>query len=126
MRFLFVLILFIASVGAGRAFAAGEWKSTTLSQATIEKVNQATLAYHRCLSHEIEEFRYTGQDSRAETDRMLKDCEPELMPIRKAFDAEHVLPQISDRYLRRKRNQAARRLVQIIMAAEAAHRVQQN
>ena len=114
---LYVLGLMIAP--SGSAISAQTWQATTLSSATIEKTRVATQAYHACLDKEINAFRQTPMDSRDATSIILKKCEFELTPIRTALLAEQVPPKIADRLLRKRRNQAVRKVLQLMMFAES-------
>ena len=96
-----------------------DWKPTTLSEKTLGKINQAVDSYHRCLNDETTKHVNDPEDSRKLTDLILSVCDPKLSPIKPAFQAEKVPDVISDRYLQRKRSQAAQQVVRIVMGAHA-------
>ena len=96
-----------------------DWKPTTLSEKTLEKINQAVDSYHRCLNDETTKHVNDPEDSRKLTDLILSVCDPKLGPIKPAFQAEKVPDVISERYLQRKRSQAAQQVVRIVMGAHA-------
>ena len=98
--------------------AGDQWQDSQLSPAAIETAQAATHRYHLCLDKEIKDIALAGKDSRAVTDLVLKKCEPALAPIRSAFEKENVLPVITNRYLRRKRTQAARNVLHAVMLAQ--------
>ncbi len=112
-------VLGLLIVPSGSATSAQTWQPTTLSSATIEKTRVATQAYHVCLDKEINAFRLIPMDSRDATNIILKKCESELTPIRTALLAERVPPKIADRLLRKRRNQALRKVFQLMMFAES-------
>ena len=114
-------------VAAGPALSAPKtWQPTTLAPQTIEKTRTATQAYHVCLSNEIKSLQHARLDSRDATNVILKKCESELTPIRDALLAEQVPPKIADRFLFRKRNQAVRKLLQLMMFAESQREAAQS
>ncbi len=117
-RFL-LYVLGLLIVPTGSAISAKTWQPTTLSSETIEKTRVATQAYHVCLDNEINAFRQVRLDSRHATNIILKKCEFELTPIRTALLAEQVPTKIADRLLRRRRNQAVRKVLQSMMFAES-------
>lgn len=96
-----------------------DWKPTTLGEKTLDKVNQAVESYHRCLNDETSKHVNDPEDSRKLTDQILSVCDAKLAPIKPAFRAEKVPDVISERYLQRKRSQAAQQVVRIVMGAHA-------
>ncbi|HHJ38166.1 MAG: hypothetical protein AXA67_03490 [Methylothermaceae bacteria B42] len=98
------------------------WQPSTLSSQTIQSARQASNDYFSCIEHELIRYQYRGGDSRYETGKLLKRCENRLAPIRTAFAKENVDDTITQRYLRRKRTQAARHVLRIIMSMEARQR----
>ena len=99
--------------------AAKTWQPSTLSPATMETANRTVSVYHACISQKIDAFRKVELDSRAITDEIMKQCDSELNPIKDAFAAENVPPPITDRYIRRKRTQATRKVLQTMMTYQA-------
>lgn len=97
-----------------------EWQPTTLSEATLAKVNQGVEAYQKCLNDETRAHYQDKDDSRRVTDLILRNCESRLTAITSAFDAEKVPGAISDRYVRSKRSRAAQQVVRVVMQAQAA------
>ena len=79
-----------------------------------------------CLENEINAFRQVRMDSRDATSIILKKCEFELTPIRTALLAEQVPPAIADRLLRKRRNQAVRKVLQRMMFAESRREAAQS
>lgn len=99
-----------------------QWQPTTLSDQTIEQARQSSRDYFGCIQDQLAQYRYRGGDSRYETEALLKPCEKRLEPIRTAFAEEGVDPRITRRYLKRKRTQAARHVLRLIMAMEAQYK----
>lgn len=117
MRMLWVLCFWViaASAGAGEE----EWQESVLKAATLEKVYKIANQYQRCMVEQLQGQANAEQDSRALTDSILKKCEPQLSPMREVFTAEKVPVEMADRYLKKTRIQAARRLIREVMAAQA-------
>lgn len=97
----------------------GTWSPSTLSETTKQTTQSATTDYHTCLNREISNFKSPGKDSRDTSNLILKKCESQLFPIRRAFAAERVPESITNRYLRQKRNRAARQVLQIMMFSQS-------
>jgi hypothetical protein len=109
----------VASEEAKTSEIPQEWKSTTLSDKTLATIQRAVESYHRCLDEETKKHVNDPEDSRKLTDQILMACDPKLIPIKPAFQAEKVPDTISERYLQRKRSQAAQQIVQVMMGAHA-------
>jgi len=58
-------------------------------------------------------------DPRNAANWVLKQCEAKLKPIGEALIAEKVPIEVTDRFILRKRHQAARKVLQMMMYAEA-------
>jgi hypothetical protein len=102
------------------ALAEDEWRGTTLSDQTLEKVNLALVAYQGCVNTEARAHIGEPVDSRAITDSVLKTCEDKLSQVKAAFDSEKVPAAISERYMRARRTQVARQILRTFMATQAA------
>ncbi|MGX2040701.1 hypothetical protein ACWJKU_11305 [Methylocaldum sp. MU1018] len=102
------------------AFGDDEWRGTTLSDQTLEKVNMALVVYQGCVNQEARARINDQADSRALTDQVLKACEEKLSKAKAAFDSEKVPGTIAERYMRSRRTQAARQVLRTFMSAQAA------
>lgn len=118
-RLLFLLIVMLCLGYQSRVRAEEEWNPSTLSDRTIEAIQQQTLVYQRCLERTMSTFSGTEFDSRHASNWVLKQCENQLDPIRNALLEEEVPVEIANRYLLRKRHQAARQVLQTMMFAES-------
>ena len=116
---LVALILVIGCTSSSHLRAEEKWQASTLSDKTISKIQSETAEYHRCLGSEIKRFQLKQMDSRDAASLILKHCESKLAPIREAFIAENVAVAATNRYLMRKRHQAARKVLKAMMFAEA-------
>lgn len=115
----FPLAVALLAVWFSPAQAEDEWQASSLSPATIEKLNSATLTYHQCLNKQVLAFNAPGTDSRDATNWVMKQCEAELGPMHAALAEEKVPAPVIERYQRRKRNQAVRKVLQAMMYAES-------
>jgi prophage DNA circulation protein len=122
MALLSGLVSMSTVVGAEEAATAEipqEWKPTTLSEKTLATIQKSVESYHRCLDAETKKHVKDPEDSRKLTDEILTACDAKLSPIKPAFQSEKVPDALSERYLQRKRSQAAQQIVQVVMGAHA-------
>jgi len=119
-------ILFLSLLlSAGTAYsddAKNEWHNTTLSDATIEKVQAAKYEYKKCVGGEMQKLAYQQQDSRNATDAIMKQCEPVLAKMREIYTEAEVPGVIADRHLKQMRMQTTREALQGMMFSEAARK----
>jgi hypothetical protein len=97
-----------------------EWQNTTISEATIEKIQAAKFEYKKCVSDEMQKSVYAKQESRQATEIIIKECEPVLTKMREVYLGEEVPEVIADRHLKQMRLQTTRDTLQNMMYAEAA------
>jgi hypothetical protein len=119
-------ILFLSLLlSTGTAFsddAKNEWHNTTLSDATIEKIQVAKYEYKKCVGGEMQKSAYQGQDSRQATDAIMKQCEAILANMREVYADAKVPEVIADRHLKQMRIQTTRDALQGMMFSEAARK----
>lgn len=120
-KFFFLAILLSLST-AFADDAKNEWHNTTLSDATIKKIQDAQYQYKKCAGEEMQKPTYQKLDSRQATDLLMKQCEPILAQIREVYTAENVPGIVADRHLRQIRIQTTRSVLQGLMFAEAARK----
>src|SRR5512137_1039610 len=112
-------ILFLSLLlSAGTAYsddAKNEWHNTTLSEATIEKIQAAKYEYKKCVSDEMQKPAYQQQDSRNATEAIIKQCEPVLAKMREVYTGAEVPGIIADRHLKQMRLQTTRDVLQNMM-----------
>ncbi|BBL74840.1 hypothetical protein [Methylomagnum ishizawai] len=119
-----------ALIGALLAFAAtahaeeGTWEPSTLSPATLDKVQASLKVYQQCVNDETRAHLNDKMDSRQVADLILRNCEDKLNGIKTAFDAEKVPAPISERYMRSKRSMAAQQILRVVMAHQAMQSTQ--
>ncbi len=101
-----------------------EWQGTTLSDATLQKVQLALVGYQQCVNEDTQAHINDKMDSRALTDAVLKRCEEKLGAVKTAFDQEKVPAEISERYMRSRRTHAARNILKTIMGIQAMRSVE--
>ncbi|MDD1625608.1 MAG: hypothetical protein LUQ56_00305 [Methylococcaceae bacterium] len=119
-------ILFLSLLlSAGTALsddAKNEWHNTTLSDATIEKIQAAKYEYKKCVGGEMQKLAYQEQDTRKATDAIMKQCEPFLAKMREVYTDAEVPGVIADRHLKQIRLQTTREALQGMMFSEAARK----
>ena len=119
-------ILFLSLLlSAGTAYsndAKNEWHNTTLSDATVEKIQAAKYDYKKCVGDEMQKPAYQEQDSRKATDTIIKQCEPVLAKMREIYTDAEVPGVIADRHLKQMRLQTTREALQGMMFSEAARK----
>jgi hypothetical protein len=119
-------ILFLSLLlSAGTTFAddaKNEWQNTTLSDATIEKIQAAKYEYKKCVGGEMQKLANQEQDSRKATDAIMKQCEPFLAKMREVYTDAKVPGVIADRHLKQMRLQTTREALQGMMFSEAARK----
>jgi len=110
---------------AGIAFAddaKNEWHNTTLSDATIDKIQAAKYEYKKCVGGEMQKSAYQEQDSRKATEAIMKQCESILSGMRVVYTDAKVPEVIADRHLKQIRLQITREALQGMMFSEAARK----
>ncbi len=119
-------ILFLSLLlSTGSAFsddAKNEWHNTTLSDATIEKIQAAKYEYKKCIGGEMQKSVYQEQDSRKATDAIMKQCEAILSKMREVYTEAEVPGVIADRHLKQMRLQTTREALQGMMFSEASRK----
>jgi hypothetical protein len=99
-----------------------EWNNTTLSDATIKKIQEIKYKYNKCVVTEMRKVEYIKADSRHATDAIMLSCEPVLGDIRKVYLEEKVPDVIADRHLKQIRTQTTRGVLQQMILNEAARK----
>jgi hypothetical protein len=119
-------ILFLAVLLSTSAVFAddanNEWQSTTLSDATIKKIQDAQYQYKKCVAGEMQKPAYQEQEIRRATEAIMKQCESVLSQMREIYLAEKVPDTIADRHLKQMRMQTTRNVLQSMMFSEAARK----
>jgi len=119
-------ILFLSLLlSAGTVFAddaKNEWHNTTLSDATIEKIQAAKYEYKKCVGSEMQKSAYQEQDSRKATEAIMKQCESILSNMREIYTDAKVPEVIADRHLKQMRMQTTREALQGMMFSEASRK----
>lgn len=114
---LFTSLLFLAVAKAETS--ADEWQNTTISDATIKKIQEAKYEYKKCISEQMQKPAYLDLDSRKATEEILKLCEPMLGKMRETYLTEKIPAVMADRHLRQVRVQTTRKLLQEMIFAQA-------
>ena len=114
---LFTSLLFLAVAKAETS--ADEWQNTTISDATIKKIQEGKYEYKKCISEQMQKPAYLDMDSRKATEEILKLCEPMLGKMRETYLTEKIPAVMADRHLRQVRVQTTRKLLQEMIFAQA-------
>jgi hypothetical protein len=120
---LFPLLLFSITAFAAEP-SKDDWQNTTISDATIKKIQESKFVYKKCVADEMQKAPYQKQESRHATEEIVKQCESALAKMRDVYIAEKVPEVIADRHLKQMRLQTTRLVLQDMMFNEAARSVQ--
>lgn len=116
MKRLTMLVLLLVTAVA----QAEEWAETTLSEETIQKIQQAQINYKQCAVDAMRKPDYTKLESRQATDAVIRSCESVLADMRKVYTDVEVPGAIADRHLKKMRIDVTRKVLQQLMYVEAA------
>ncbi|TRW94308.1 hypothetical protein [Candidatus Methylobacter oryzae] len=122
MKKILFLTILLSVVTAFADDAKNEWHNTTLSDATIKKIQDAQYQYKKCVAGEMQKSTYQDQESRKATEAIMKQCESVLSQMREIYLAEKVPDIIADRHLKQMRMQTTRNVLQGMMFSEAARK----
>jgi len=122
MKKIFFLTILLLAVTAFAEDAKNEWNNTTLSDATIKKIQETQYQYKKCVGAEMQKPTHHEQESRKATEEIMKQCEPVLSQMRESYLAEKVPGTIADRHLKQMRMQTTRNVLQTMMFGEAARK----
>lgn len=121
MKKLVLLPLLLISMACfAQEKTADEWENTTISDATIKKIQEAKYIHKQCIATEMQKESYQKQDRKTATEAIVKQCEPVLGKIREVYLAEKVPAVIADRHLKQIRIQTTRSVLQNMIFNEAA------
>lgn len=121
--FLIPLLLFSTASFAEEP-SKDDWQNTTISDATIKKIQESKYVYKKCVVDEMQKAPYQKQESRQATEAIVKQCENVLAKMRDVYITEKVPEIIADRHLKQMRLQTTRLVLQDMMYNEAARSVQ--
>ena len=122
MKHYLFLVLMAFSSWTMAEEAKEEWNETSLTDETIQKIQQAQFTYKKCVMDAMGKPDYAKLESRNATDVVIKECEPVLADMRKVYTDVQVPAVIADRHLKKLRIQVTRKVLQEFMYAEAAKR----
>ena len=99
-----------------------DWHNTTLSDATIKKIQQAQYTYKKCVASQMKTYIHIKQDIRVSTDTIIKNCENVLSGMRDVYKKEKVPATIINRHMKQMRVKTARDVLKQLMFADAARK----
>jgi len=120
-KFLFLALL-LAAATASANDPKNEWHNTTLSDATIKKIQESSYQYKKCVSAEMQKPAYRDMDIRIGAEQVVKQCEPVLAQVRSIYLEEKVPEVVADRHLKQMRLQSTRSVINTMMLNEAARK----
>ena len=116
--------LFLVLVSSSFAVLAddpkNEWHNTTLSDATIKKIQESRFEYKKCVDAEMQKPAYQSADVRTGAEKIVKQCEPVLAKMHDVYVAEKVPETVIARHMKQMRLQTTRTVIQNLMFAAAA------
>lgn len=119
-KLLLLPLLFISLNSFAQEKNAEEWEATTISDATIKKIQASEYDYKKCVSDEMQKETYQKQESRQATEIIVKQCENVLAKMREVYIGEKIPDVIADRHLKQMRLKTTRSVLQNLMFNEAA------
>lgn len=122
-KLLLLPLLLISFNTVAKEKPAEEWENTTISDATIKKIQESKFVYKKCVADEMRKEPYQKQESRQATEAIVKQCENVLSKMRDVYIAEKVPEVIADRHLKQMRLQTTRLVLQDMMFNEAARSI---
>ncbi len=125
MNKFFFLIILLFSTTTMAEDAKNDWHDTTLSDATIKKIQEAQYQYKKCVAVEMQKPAHQQQELHQAAEETIKQCESVLSQIREVYLAEKVPAVIADRHLKQMRMQNTRNVLQSLMFNEAARKANQ-
>ena len=125
MKQILFSVLILAAVTAFADDAKNEWHNTTLSDATIKRIQESKYQYNKCIVEELKATAHLDRDVRTATEAIVKKCENLLGDMRKVYTDEKVPDIIADRHLKQMRIQTTRNVLKQMMFAEAARKAGQ-
>lgn len=120
MKSLFSFLLLFASCAVLADDPKNEWHNTTLSDATIKKIQQSRFEYKQCVEKEMMKPGYQSEDVRTGAEKIVKQCEPVLAKMRDVYLAEKVPEVIIARHTKKMRLETTRKVIENLMFSAAA------
>ncbi|HIA44454.1 MAG TPA: hypothetical protein EYO51_05000 [Methylococcaceae bacterium] len=118
-----ILSLFVPLYAHAVDDSPEKWQPTTLSDASIKKIQTAKHQYNQCISKEITGLNIGSLDVRDAAHHIIKSCEEKLSIIRQTFLDENVSTLLADRYLKMSRTQTTRTTLKHLMFLDAAKKM---
>jgi len=122
MKHVLTLAFLVISSLASANDAKNDWHATSLTTATIQKIQQSQYQYKKCVTTEMQKKGYFKIDTRNATEAIIKQCEPVLAKMRQVYLDEKVPGIIADRHLKKMRIDITRRVLKQMMFIEAARK----
>ena len=122
MKKLLFLVFALSSTVALADDPKNEWHNTTLSDATIKKIQEGQYHYKKCISDEMQKPAYREIDFRKASEDIVKQCESELAKIGTIYSDEKVPEVVAKRHMKQMRLKSTRSVLNELMLADAARK----
>jgi hypothetical protein len=124
MKQIIFLVLLVSStiISAEDSKKENKWNGSSLTDATIKKIQQSQYEYKKCVTDEMKKPGYFKIDSRNATDAIIKQCESVLAKMRQVYIGVKVPSVITDRHLKKMRMDITRRVLKQMIFVEAARK----
>lgn len=99
-----------------------EWHNTTLSDGTIQKIQESQYQYKKCISGEMQKPLYRDMDFRKASEDIVKQCEPVLAKMGGIYNDEKVPEVVAKRHMKQMRLNSTRSVLNTLMMADAARK----
>ncbi len=120
MKKVILAVLMLSHFSVMAKSETNEWTNTTISDQTIELIQQAQLKYKNCVTQEMQKKGYLKIDSRNATNAIIQQCESVLSDMRKVYLKNNVPNVIADRHLKKMRIDITRRVLKQLIFMEAS------
>ncbi len=122
MKKLLTALLLLPTVLFAAKDKPAEWQGTSLSDATVEKIQAAKYKYNKCIVKALESQAKEKIDIREGAAKVVKQCETELSQVKTVYNAEKVPEAIIGRHMKQIRTQTTRNVLNQLMLIEAARK----
>ncbi|MDT8407761.1 MAG: hypothetical protein RQ715_10975 [Methylococcales bacterium] len=122
MKKLLTALLLLPTLVFAAEDKPAEWQGTSLSDATIKKIQAAKYRYNKCIVKALENQAKEKVDIREGAAKVVKQCEPELSQVNAVYSAEKVPEVIIGRHMKQIRTQTTRNVLKQLMLVEAARK----
>lgn len=124
-QIIFLALLISSSIISAedqKKITENEWNGSSLTEATIKKIQQSQYQYKKCVTDEMKKPGYFKIDARNATNALIKQCESVLSKMRQVYLDVKVPSVIADRHLKKMRMDITRRVLKQLIFVEATRK----